>query len=291
MARRLAAFAAMLGAALLLAGLFSPGTASAGEYCYLKAVKGEGGAIHYVKVCVETTPGQPGGPGGDGSGTPSCDIAAHGPPLAGYGGWYCVGKAVCAIKDNIVPLAPPATAPPPGKEWQVQYCWPCGGCLGPPSWSWVLEGPQARPLIVQAQEAFGNLAPPTGAVRHSPTNRAVVRLPTWLWLDPGTFGELRGSSAEGLVAVAVPEETAWKPGDGSTQTCAGAGTPYGSGGAGCTHTYERANPAYHGAVTRRWAVHYENGGAQVDIPGAPAVLTAVTNFDLAVVETQVVTGD
>lgn len=291
MPRRVAAVAALIGAAFLVAGLLAPGTAGAAERCYVKAVKDADGLLHYVKVCVQVDPGDPGGGDDTGGGAPSCDLAAQGAPLAGYGGWYCAGKAVCAIKDNIVPLQPPATPPPAGKEWQVQYCWPCGGCLGPPSWSWVLEGPQARPLIVQAREAFGNLGPPAGLVRHSPDDRAVVRLPTWLWLDPGTFGELRGSSAEGLVAVAVPDGTTWQPGDGSTRTCAGAGTPYGSGGAGCTHTYVRANPAYHGSVTRRWVVHYENGGAQVDIPGAPAELTAVTNFDLAVVETQVVTGD
>lgn len=289
---RLAALAALLGAAFLVGGLIAPAAALAEERCWMKAVKGSDGQIHYVKVCTEVDPGDPGGPGG--GGPPTCDIPAQGPPHAGYGGWYCVGRAVCAIKDNIVPLQPPATPAPPGQEWKAQWCWPCGGCFGPPSPSWVLDGPPARPLIVQAEEAFGNLAPPAGAVRHSPDARGVVRFPTWLWLDPGTFGELRGSSAEGLVAVAEPTSTTWRPGDGSEKTCAGPGVPYTAGAApasGCTHTYTKASARYSGSVTRTWAVHYENNGAQIDIPGAPLVLTADTAFALAVVETQVVTGN
>ena len=55
--------------------------------------------------------------------------------------------------------------------------------------TWVQTGgTQPRPLIVQAQEAFGNLAPPAGIVKHSPGVRGIVSLPTWLWLDPGSFG-------------------------------------------------------------------------------------------------------
>jgi len=289
MARRLAVLVALLGAAFLAATLLSPGTAGAAERCWMQAVKGSDGSIHYVKVCKEVDPGDPGTPGGGGG--PSCDLAAMGPPLAGFSGWYCKGRAVCANRENIVPLAPPSTPAPEGQTWVREDCYPCGGCLGPPTSNLVLNGTVARPLIVQAQEAFGNLDPPTGAVRHSPTDKAVVRLDTWLWLEPGSFGRLTGSSAEGLVAVAQPAGTVWRPGDGTSLTCADGGTPYGSGGAGCTHVYTRASAAYHGSVTRRWTVTYENAGAAVDIPGAPDTLTADTAFDLTVVETQVLTGD
>jgi hypothetical protein len=157
---------------------------------------------------------------------------------------------------------------------------------------WVQTGgTQPRPLIVQAQEAYGNLAPPTAAVRHSPETRGIVQLETWLWLAPGTFGELQGSSAEGLVAVAEPSGTRWTTGDGGSVSCAGAGTPYGSGGSSdCTHTYTRASPRYSGTVTRTWAVHYEQGGNPIDIPGAPDTLTADTGWALTVAEAQVLTG-
>jgi hypothetical protein len=286
----LAMLAVLAGTAT--AGLILASPASAARRCWPQAVQGPDGTIHYVNRCKDIKPGQPGGPGN--GGTPvDCGLNKM-TPQPGYGAYFCVGTAACTIKDNWVPYAPPTTTAPPGQQWKLRLCWPCGGCLGPPVPTYILNGPVARPLIVQAQEAFGNLAPPAGNVLHSPGNKAVVALPTFFWLDPGTFGELRGTSAEGLVAVAQPQGTEWDPGDGTgVITCDGAGTPYvdGADAAGaCTHTYAAMSPAYNGQVTRRWAVHYENGGAAITIAGAPAVLTATTPFALTVVETQVVGG-
>jgi hypothetical protein len=257
---RIVLLVALLGGASVVAGVVAPTTAAAAQHCWYDAVRNPDGTISYVKKCRDVDPGEPGGPGGA---VQDCGLEKM-TPQPGYGAFFCVGTAPCTIKDNWVPYAPPTETAPPGQEWKLRLCWPCGGCLGPPVPTYVLDGPIARPLIVQAQEAFGNLRPPAGAVRHSPDARAVVRLPTWLWLDPGSFGELRGSSAEGLVAVAVPDGTSWRPGDGATVECAGA--------------------------ARRWTVHYENGGDTIDIPGAPLELTADTGFSMAVVETQIVTG-
>lgn len=285
MIRRLTALAGALVVALLTAALLTPAVAgAAAENCHLEAVKRPDGSIYYVKVCDEVTPGQPGTPGG-----PSCDIAGMGAPMPGFSGWYCKGALICANRENIVPLAPPTTPAPPGQTWVREDCFTGPGTAA--AVALVLSGTVARPLIVQAMEAFGNLDPPAGAVRHSPADKAVVRLETWLWLDGGSFGRLTGSSAEGLVAVAEPDTTLWRPGDGASLTCPGGGGAYGSGAQGCTHTYTRASAAYHGSVTRRWVVHYENGGAPVDIPGAPVELTATTDFALTVVETQVLTRD
>ena len=72
----------------------------------------------------------------------------------------------------------------------------------------------------------------------------------------------------------------------------GAGTPYTAGASSsCTHTYTRSSPRYDGTVTRQWRVHYEQGGAPIDIPGAPGLLTADTAWALSVAEAQVLTGD
>jgi hypothetical protein len=275
------------------AGLILAGPANAGRVCRMQAVKDPDGGIHYVKVCTTTHPGEPGGQPG-GAPPPDCGLDKM-PQQPGYGAFYCVGQQACTIKDNWVPYAPPTETAPAGHEWKLQLCWPCGGCFGPPVPTYILDGPVARPLIVQAQEAYGNLGPPLGAVQHSPDTKAVVQLDTWFWLDPATFGVLRGSSAEGLVAVAEPAGTEWDPGDGSPAvTCAGAGTPYApaaDASGACTHTYTAMSPRYDGQVTRRWAVHYENGGAVVTIAGAPDELTATTPFALTVVETQVVGGN
>ena len=289
--RRLAVLIGLVAASAVVLGLFAATDASAaGQYCYQKAVRAPDGSISYVRVCVDIHPGEPGGPGGGGGDAPPCELdkAPTGP---GYGSFYCSGKAVCTVKDNWVPYAPPTEEAPAGHEWKLQLCWPCGGCLGPPAPSYILDGPVARPLIVQAQEAFGNLAPPAGAVRHSPDVHGIVRLPTWLWLQPGSFGEVFGSSAEGLVAVAEPGGTTWTTGDGGSVTCEGGGTPYTAGAAAtCTHTYTRASARYDGTVTRTWRVHYEVAGNVVDIAGAPAALAADTGWALAVAESQVLTG-
>jgi len=277
----------LLLAALVAAGLLLPAAPAAAEEksCYTKAVKAPDGSIHYELVCVGTTPGTPGTPGGGQPEDCGQDEVTPGP---GDGAYFCSGGRPCAYTTNVVPLAMPATEPPEGQEWKVLICHNGGTYTK----EWVLtNGTRPRPLIVQAEEAYGNLAAPTGVVRHSPDVRGIVGLPTWLWLAPGSFGALQGSSAEGLVAVAEPGRTTWTTGDGGSLTCQGGGTPYGSPGAGCTHTYRRAAARYDGTVTRTWAVHYEVNGATVDIPGAPATLTAATAWALGVAEAQVVTGD
>jgi hypothetical protein len=274
--------AAVVVAALLLP--VGPATA-AGEHCHLEAVKNPDGSITYHTVCETTHPGQPGTPGGQ---PEDCgqDAVTPGP---GDGPYFCSGGVPCAYTTNVVPLAIPTVPPEPGKQWQVLICYQ-GGTF---TKQFVQTGgTQPRPLIVQAQEAYGNLAPPTATVRHSPDARGIVGLATWLWLAPGTFGPLRGSSAEGLVAVAEPDSTDWTTGDGGSVSCAGAGIPYGSaGGSDCTHTYGRASARYDGTVTRTWRVHYEQGGNRIDIPGAPVTLTANTGWALAVAEAQVLTGE
>jgi hypothetical protein len=278
------------------AGVIIAGPAAAEQHCWMQAVKDPDGGIHYVKRCTNRDPGRPGGHGGNPLAACGLDQAQPTPPGTGYGSWYCVGSQACAIKDNIVPLAPPTEPAPPGQEWVAQGCTNCtAGACGPINLQLILTGPVARPLIVQALEAFGNLDPPAGSVQHSPGTKAVVQLETWFWLDPATFGVLRGTSAEGLVAVAEPQNTDWDPGDGSAViTCAGPGTPYAEGadaGQACTHTYTAMSPRYDGEVTRRWVVHYENGGAPVEIDGAPTELTETTPFGLTVVETQVLGGN
>ena len=277
----------------------TPPAAAEPEVCGQIAVEAPDGSIHYVNRLCDETPGDPGSPGGDGPSPADCGLVPTPAPPAGFGAYYCAGTQACAIKDNIVPLAPPTEPAPPGQEWVAQGCTTCtaGVCAPITTWNLILSGgAQPRPLIVQAMEAYGNLAPPAAAVQHSPNTDAVVGLDTWFWLDPATFTEEQGSSAEGLLAIATPDHTEWDPGAGSgTLTCAGPGRPYAPGADSsdaCTHTYTAMSAGYQGQVTRHWTVRYENNGAPVEIPGAPAELTSPAEpFTLAVVETQVVGGN
>ena len=181
----LATTAATTVSAAMLAG---PAAAD-GQQCHQEAVKNPDGSITYHLVCEHTHPGQPGTPGGGQEEDCGQDQVTPGP---GDGPYFCSGGYPCAYTTNVVPLALPTTEPEPGKQWQVMICHKGGAFTK----EWVQTGgTQPRPLIVQAQEAYGNLAPPAAQVRHSPATRGIVGLDTWLWLAPGTFGELRGSSA------------------------------------------------------------------------------------------------
>jgi hypothetical protein len=278
----------LLLAAVVLGALLLPASpaAAAVRHCHQEAVKNPDGSITYHLVCETVHPGQPGTPGGGQPEDCGQDKVTPGP---GDGPYFCSGGVPCAYTTNVVPLALPTTPPEEGKEWKVLICYN-GGTF---TKTWVQTGgAQPRPLIVQAQEAYGNLAPPDATVHHSPITRGIVFLPTWLWVDQDSFDVEPGTSAEGLRAVAVPDSTTWTTGDGATMDCPDGGTPYTDGAtvSNCTHTYTKASPGYQGVVTRNWAVHYEQGGNPINIPGAPDTLTAATPWELAVAETQVVTG-
>jgi len=291
-----------LVAGVLAGSAVTAGPAAAELVCEQQAVQAPDGSIHYERVCREA------GAGSDGGGGPSladCGLGEPPPPPPRYapdwgpifGAWYCAGTRACAIATEVEVLVG-MEPPPPGQRWAVRGCATCrAGVCGPLQGQWVLIGAgDARPLIVQALEAFGALTPPVAAVRHSPATADVVHLETWFWLDPATFAEARGTSAEGLVAIAEPDHTQWDPGDGSDPiSCAGAGQPYTAGAdpeQACTHTYTVMSPRYDGQVTRHWTVRYEIDGAPIDIPGAPGELVSpATPFALSVVETQVVTGN
>jgi hypothetical protein len=255
-------------------------------------VRSPTGAVIYVKQCKTVHDGEPGSgdSGGQGPSPSDCGLDQYTPP--GGHSWYCVNKGACYIDDTARAYDPDPGPPPPGQEWHVQVCYPCARCFGPPGIHYILGGPAARPPIIQAREAFGRLDVKHGQPSHSPKTDAVVGLATWFWVDPALFTEARGTSAEGLVAIATPASTEWDPGDGSgTISCAGAGKAYtGSEDAAgaCTHTYGASSPDYHGQVTRHWTVRYEDGGVVVTIAGAPLALDLADDFDLAVVETQVI---
>jgi hypothetical protein len=216
--------------------------------------------------------GQPGTPGGgsDGGGTtqPTCDLRA---PAT-----FCLGERACWIKDNVVPFAPPK-GPPPTKDadWHVQMCYPNGE--GPPSGEavWDDEAPEPPTLAEQARTAFGQLNPALGTLGANPQAHSLVSLPTWFWAD-GLAGELTGSSAFGLVAIAQPDHLEVTPGDGSaTLTCDWVTTKSDA----CSHSYTRSSAvagttevdgrrAYAASAVPVWTVSYEMAGAPVNIPGA-----------------------
>ena len=210
-------------------------------------------------------------------------------PGPGDGPYFCSGGVPCAYTTNVVPLAIPTAPPEPGKQWQVLICYQ-GGTF---TKQFVQTGgTQPRPLIVQAQEAYGNLAPPTATVRHSPDARGIVGLATWLWLAPGTFGPLRGSSAEGWSRW--PSRTA-RTGPPATAARCPAPAPASRTDRPAAATARTRTAARRPATTARspgpGGCTTSRAATRIDIPGAPVTLTANTAWALAVAEAQVLTGE
>lgn len=90
---------------------------------------------------------------------------------------------------------------------------------------WVGQAPQPPPLRDQAVEATGQIKMPSAVLSFNPTARTLVNLDAWFWAQGLHGGELRGSSAFGLVAVATPARLEVTPG----RWVGGADLPVGDG--------------------------------------------------------------
>ena len=224
-------------------------------------------------------PGIGSGSGSGGAGTPSCDLIA---PAT-----FCVGSDACWYLPSVVPYAPPKGDPPDGDRgnWKVRSCrFLDSGVETKAVWMGGKNTPPPPPsLPEQAQTAFGQLTPAVGTLASNPRTTSLVTLPTWFWAE-GLPGELTGSSAFGLVAIARPQSLQVTPGDGSaTLDCPWSTAPSDV----CSHSYERSSAArgttevdghraY--AVTAQpvWSVEFELNGTPINIDGAPTELRGPT---------------
>ncbi|WP_180290876.1 hypothetical protein [Streptomyces sp. TLI_171] len=186
--------------------------------------------------------------------------------------------------------------PPPGPDdqlWQIAIRrpkdWKPGPdqgdlydvtCTGPDAVlaggvTWSLDrppgyggGPNLQAMAEQAVKKLGlqgadiGIAPKAGAM-------GLVGLPVWLWNKPtpSTWGPKSASvSAAGITVTATGHVTqiVWNMGDGTTVTCANAGTPYNasfgnSSSPDCGHTYQRTSAAggtYPVTATSTWKVDW-----------------------------------
>ena len=159
---------------------------------------------------------------------PSSDQTAMGPPgTSSSGKWYlveCRGAAEL-YRDGLTWI--PAAAPPGG----------------------ALPGPAVDPAVL-AQQAENSMRLPSPQIETNPSTQAIVNLPTWLWLDQGTWNPESVSASVGTVtatATATPEQVQWTMGDGGSVVCDGPGTPYQpsvpaeSQATNCSYTYSRSS--------------------------------------------------
>jgi hypothetical protein len=125
----------------------------------------------------------------------------------------------------------------------------------------------------------------------------VQREPASVNASPARLAGRRHSSRHGppvpgesVTATATPVSVTWHPGDGSTVTCQGAGTPYTSAdnpaaSPDCGHTYTSSSAgqpggAFQATATITWDITWQGGGgAGGALP--PLFTTATAAFRVA----------
>lgn len=235
-------------------------------------------------VCVKYAPGEEGGGTGDGG-----DTGPVGPPpctLEAPYDEFCQGTSACWGNNPAAVQDPKELkdVPKPSEDAHVQYksCKRADGSTFD-EWSWSTEddGPSLADRVLTAR---GLLKVPVFTASFNPPVQTIVNLPTWWWAEGAPAGDIRGTPAFGLVAIATPNRMIVEPGDGSAAfTCSPISTTKSDE---CTYTYRRASnraagrtadgsPAYTAVVRLVYDVRYEDGGEIVDITGMDPTLSVM----------------
>jgi hypothetical protein len=236
-----------------------------------------------IKVEVPGAPGSPGGGGNvpcrmrDGRSVP-CSVPGVG-WLADDGCYY----------QPAVEIPSPGDGVPDG-----QGRWYVGQCGYSPNedvtkYRWFASPPGPQQL---ADEAVRALRPPAPAIRLNPMPPVaqLVRLPSWVWLDPSSWGPRTATASVpgmSVTATATPTKVVFVAGDGTSFTCIGPGTPWKRGmnpaaeSPSCGHTYTRAG-TFTLSATVTWAITWSGGGET----GTAPALTTTSSLGVRVTESQ-----
>ncbi len=154
----------------------------------------------------------------------------------------------------------------------------------------LLIVPPSAALVARAtaERAAAELVLPVPTPHTNPPDRTLVNLPTWLWTDQQ--GVEQRSASTGPVTATVgaqPVRTTWRPGDGTTVTCDGAGAAYDASRtsdhqqSACTHTYSTTSGTLDASVTQVWhLVWTATNGESGDL----GEVSRTTDFTVDVVE-------
>ena len=146
-----------------------------------------------------------------------------GPPL--------VAQPAAFIRPTTTQITPRAVAEPDPGQHGAWYVYKCDGpgahdaVYRSPIWIPDGQQPSAAQLpspAKLAQQARSQFRLPAAHVVSSPSGVQIVRVPTWLWLPPSSWGTRSATaSVPGLAvtATAAPTTVTWTLGDGSTITC------------------------------------------------------------------------
>jgi hypothetical protein len=197
-------------------------------------------------------------------------------------GWMgsdgCYYKQTSGDTQGLAALGP--AAPGPG-AWYMQTCVGSTTGLGLGQLVWV-PGSAPVPPVVVARQAASQLALDSPRIATSPPTgtEQLVRLPTWLWIDPASWQAQHATASVPGVSVtanATPTTVTWTLGDGTTLTCRGPGTAYSAGAdpaaasPDCGHTYMRSSAdqpggAFAVTATVTWGITWAGGGQTGALP-------------------------
>lgn len=202
-----------------------------------------------------------------------------------------------AVTDRAVPAVVDPSPGQPG-AWYVYKCDQAGvidALYRAPVW--MPDGRPAVPSAAQlAEQARSQLRLPSPRIVANPAGAQLVNLPTWLWVDPASWGT-RSATAQVpgvlVTAVARPTSVSWAMGDGTSVSCPGQGTPFPPGGdpraasPDCGHVYRSSSAAQLGqafpvVATVHWAVTWVGAGQGGALPD----LTTTSAIGLRVAEAQ-----
>lgn len=266
--------------------------------------------------------------------TPGCDVGAQAPGSSGGTGTRAAGRAGSAgasqqcrnIRGQVVACHDPELGwlrtdgcyyrptTEPSAELQAildikagpgpggWYAYVCPGLPGTGGGTqWIAGQPPGGAGVdpaVLARQAVSRLDLPQLRIGTSPAGTQLVTVPTWLWIDPGSWRP-RSATAQvpGLTvtATATPSRVVWRTGDGATVTCTGPGTAWTPGtdpatpSPTCGHTYRRSSAGMPGGTflvtaTVSWTVAWAGGGQDGTVLG----LSTTSTVTVRVTEVQAV---
>lgn len=189
------------------------------------------------------------------------------------GGWYLVTCPVVAL-PGAPPIAPRTTTT---EAWLATL---------PPT---PAMKPAPATLAASARKKLRLSVP---VISSSPRQGLpqLVEMPMWNWLPKALFAPVSATASvpgEAVTATAKPVSVLWDFGDGTSMTCAGAGTPFpadgdpGAPSPTCGHTYSHSsgNGTFMIRATLIWNVTWKGGGQAGAFNGMTTTATGAVRVE------------
>jgi hypothetical protein len=200
------------------------------------------------------------------------------PNLGSMGADGCYYKPTTGDGQALAGFGPTKVGP---GAWYQQTCLGSTQGLALGQLVWV-PGAAPVPPVVVARQAASQLVLDSPSIRSSPPpgTPQLVRLPTWLWIDPTGWGSQHATASVPGVSVtanATPTGVTWELGDGATVTCDGPGAAFPAradpkaSSPDCGRTYTRSSAGQPGGTftvtaTVTWEITWGGGGQTGTLP-------------------------